>query len=246
MKKIEQYEIVSQIYSGLMVDVDYKSWAEYLIEIYDDFKCSGSRFLELGGGSCLLAGELIKSGFNVTTSDLSLPMLRQNECGKINRVCCDMTKLPFRGEFDFIFSAFDSVNYLLDETALSSLFNEAGRILNTDGIFTFDVSLENNSLNNLAHLNREGEFGNFKFNQKSKYIKEKRIHLNEFEITDGYDTFREVHKQKIYPLETYFSIIDESPLYVSECFDAFTFDDGSAESARVQFVLKKRYEYAEI
>ncbi len=240
MKKIEQYEAVSKLYSRLMADVNYESWAEYLLAIYEDFECTGKRFLELAGGNCILAGELVKSGYDVITSDLSLPMLSRKECGGIRRVCCNMTNLPFNSKFDFIFSAFDSVNYLLSESELRSLFNEAGRVLSSDGIFTFDVSLENNSLNNLQHLNREDEFENLKYKQKSVYLKDERIHINEFEISIGEEIFKEVHKQKIYPFETYFEIVEDSPLYVSECFDAFTFEDGSPESSRVQFVLKKK------
>ncbi len=240
MKKIEQYEAVSKIYSRLMTDVNYESWAEYLLAIYEDFECTGKRFLELAGGNCILAGDLIKSGYDVITSDLSFPMLSRKECGGIGRVCCNMTNLPFNSKFDFIFSAFDSVNYLLSESELHSLFNEAGRVLSSDGIFTFDVSLENNSLNNLQHLNREDEFENLKYKQKSVYLKDERIHINEFEISIGEEIFKEVHKQKIYPFETYFEIVEDSPLYVSECFDAFTFEDGSPESSRVQFVLKRK------
>ncbi len=240
MKKIEQYEAVSKLYSRLMADVNYESWAEYLLAIYEDFECTGNRFLELAGGNCILAGELVKSGYDVITSDLSLPMLGSKECVGIRRVCCNMTKLPFSSKFDFIFSAFDSVNYLLAESDLRGLFNEVGRVLSADGIFTFDVSLENNSLNNLEHLNREDKFEDLKYKQTSVYLEDERIHVNEFEISIGEEIFKEVHKQKIYPFETYFEIVEDSPLYVSECFDAFTFEDGSPESSRVQFVLKRK------
>ena len=37
----------------------------------------------------------------------------------------------------------------------------------------------------------------------------------------------------------YFDLIEQSKLYVVECFDAFTFDDAKANSKRVQFVVKK-------
>ena len=113
-------------------------------------------------------------------------------------------------------------------------------ILSKDGIFTFDVSLENNSLYNLEHLNRKGNISGFEYVQTSKYSESERIHTNEFEISVGDEIFKEVHKQKIYSFETYFDVIEKSPLFVSECFNAFTFEDASADSLRAQFILKKR------
>ncbi len=223
-----------------MEDVDYKSWAEYLLTIYEDYFDNIGSSLELGGGNCLLAKELKKSGLEIITSDLSLPMLRQNECKGLKNICCDMTRLPFNSKFNFIFSAFDSINYLLTEKELSKLFNEVERILSKDGIFTFDVSLENNSLYNLEHLNRKGNISGFEYVQTSKYSESERIHTNEFEISVGDEIFKEVHKQKIYSFETYFDVIEKSPLFVSECFNAFTFEDASADSLRAQFILKKR------
>ncbi len=238
MKKVKDYEILSKFYSELMSDVDYKSWAEYLFEIYEDFGCNNSQILELGGGNGNLGSELNNLGFDVVLTDLSLPMIKQSRNIK-KKVCCNMEKLPFKEQFDFIFSAFDSVNYLLSDDALSRLFNEVGAILNEDGIFTFDVSLEQNSMGIVDELNREGSFGDIVFIQKSKYLQDEKLHLNEFEIVHGGKKYYEIHRQRILPFNAYFIIIDQSPLYVAECFDAFTFNDASSNSERVQFVLKK-------
>ncbi len=50
--------------------------------------------------------------------------------------------------------------------------------------------------------------------------------------------YLEKHRQKIYPFEEYFMFIEKAGLYVSECFNAFTFDNGNAECERVQFVVR--------
>ena len=51
---------------------------------------------------------------------------------------------------------------------------------------------------------------------------------------------KEVHKKKIYSFETFFNLIDKAGLVVKECYDGFTFNDGSPKSERVQFVVGKR------
>ena len=173
-------------------------------------------------------------------SDISFPMLKQGENVKVKKICCDMIALPFNTEYDLIFSSFDSINYLTNERNLLTLFIEVKRILKETGIFTFDVSLEKNSLEFENAYATEGRTENFYFTRKSKYYPATRIHTNKFKITDNFGNIKhEVHKQKIYKFETYFDLIDKAGLYVVECLEAFTFNNGNKNCERVQFVLKK-------
>jgi SAM-dependent methyltransferase len=240
MGKVKQYQIISKFYSHLMDDVDYDSWAEYIRELFDEYECENEKVLEVASGTCTLASSLKQYDLQTIATDNSLPMLQAAENSIDDKLCCDMRRIPFKRKFDFIFSAFDSVNYLLTENDLSLMFESVSEVLTEDGIFTFDVSLEQNSLNNLEHLNRKGKAGNFEFTQKSYYDKVNKIHINEFEITTGSETFTEIHKQRIYNFFDYFDLIDNSPLYAADCFEAFTFDDAKPDSDRVQFILKRR------
>jgi SAM-dependent methyltransferase len=151
-----------------------------------------------------------------------------------------MTALPFQSKFDAIISAFDSINYLLSKKSLEKLFNETYRLLSDNGIFTFDVSLEKNSLKSERFLNRKGSYNNIKYIQRSKFDSEKKIHFNKFELTfpDG-RVEKEIHKQRIYPVETYFELLSNCGFVIQNCFDAFTFNDADEKSIRVQFVTIK-------
>ena len=122
---------------------------------------------------------------------------------------------------------------------VEKLFRGVRNILSDEGIFTFDVSLESNSINNEKFLNRAGEFKNIKYNQKSVYDKNEKVHYNYFnlELADG-TLFEEIHKQKIYDFNYYFEVINECGLFVSECFEAFSFEDANKDSERVQFIVK--------
>jgi SAM-dependent methyltransferase len=199
---------------------------------------SGSS-LELAGGMCDLAGYLINYFDHYVVSYFSLDMLCKGGNEFFDKVCCDMTSLPFRTKFDFIFSTFDSVNYLMYEKDLLKLFSEVSQVISDNGIFTFDVSLEKNSYSNVKRLNRKGKYKGIKYIQKSRYDSESYIHTNEFKIFLDDKEIIEIHKQKIYPFEKYFDLIEACGLFVADCFESFTFEDANNNSERVQFVVKK-------
>jgi len=150
-----------------------------------------------------------------------------------------MTSLPFYNKFDLIYSTFDSVNYILSKRKLLTLFLEVKKVLSATGIFTFDVSLEKNSLDFEGSYTVEGKINEFSFTRKSKYNSSSRIHKNIFIITDEFGNVKkEIHTQKIYKFETYFDIIAKAGMYVVECLDAFTFNNGNQNSERAQFIIK--------
>jgi SAM-dependent methyltransferase len=177
---------------------------------------------------------------NYFATDISLSMLKGSCNNHLTKICCDMTAIPIKAKFDFIFSAFDGVNYILKQKALSSLFSEVYRLLDEDGIFTFDVSLEKNSLNITISDFIEGHHNGLWFQRIGKYNKHSRIHYNKFYISDNSRTkFNEVHKQKIYDISTYFKLAEKAGLYTEHCFDCFSFKDVSEKSYRAQFVMRK-------
>jgi SAM-dependent methyltransferase len=152
-----------------------------------------------------------------------------------------MTLLPFKNKFDFIYSAFDSVNYLNDEAKLSTYFANISKNINEDGLLLFDVSLKNNSLKYVKRLNRKGSYKGIKYIQKSVFDEESKIHSNfiKLKLSNG-KIIEEIHKQKIYDFYYYFEVLESNNLYVVECFEAFTFNDATEDSERVQFIVKRK------
>ena len=151
-----------------------------------------------------------------------------------------MTAIPIKAKFDFIYSAFDGVNYILKKKALTSLFSEVYRLLDEKGIFTFDVSLERNSLNVIISDCIEDHHNGLWFQRIGQYNKISKIHYNKFYIRDDSGIeYKEVHKQKIYDISTYFKLAEKAGLYTEYCFDCFTFKDVNQKSQRAQFVMRK-------
>ncbi len=241
-KKAKAYDTVAFIYEELMNEVDYANWAKYIVDIAEEYVDSkNAQVLELAAGNCKLASEIIKTFPHLIVTDHSFTMLNYNKNVKLKKVCCDMTSLPFGNNFELIYSTFDSVNYLLSKRKLLNLFSEVKRVLSDNGIFTFDASLEKNSLDFEKAYVTEGTFGGYKYIRRSKYNKATRIHKNVFEVVDkDGNVFYEIHREKIYKFDTYFDLIDKAGLYVVECLETFTFDNGNANSDRVQFIVKKK------
>jgi SAM-dependent methyltransferase len=235
------YDGVSSIYDGLMDEVNYLNWANYVTDVIEMFTKSSGPILELASGTCRLASILSNKFNNIVVSDISLWMLKKSNDKNLEKICCDMTFLPLKSKFPIIISTFDSVNYLLSEKKLIKLFNEIKNILTDDGIFSFDASLYNNSLDHIKDYVSSGDVDGVFYKRNSKFNKRARIHKNIFEIIDNSRRpVKEIHKQKIYDFHTYFDLVYEAGLKVVECYEAFSFKAGNSESARVQFIVKKQ------
>lgn len=238
--KVRPYEKVSLIYDSLMENVNYSSWANYIFEVAQKHTRKLNTTLELAAGNCKISNKIYQRFKYYVAADISLQMLKSTKANGIPRLCCDMISLPLKLSFDLVFSAFDSVNYLLKEKDITSLLRQVYGILDPEGVFTFDVSLESNSINFIYPKTIEGRSNGFQYQRVSYYKKHSRIHHNSFYISDGISyNYREEHKQKIYKLETYFKLAERTGFKVVACYDCFTFNDINSNSERAQFILKR-------
>lgn len=223
-----------------MRNVRYERWAQYLNNIIQQYAPTAQTLLELGGGNGALAEKLSAKYPCYILSDLSLSMLTEGQSHLFPSVVCDMRSIPFSGKFDAVITAFDSVNYLLKEKDLLRFFSESQNALRETGILLFDASLESNSYRHATNTPVEYYYKGIKYSQLSEFQALTRTHLNTFEILlPNGETFKEQHKQKIYPLETFFRLLRKSGFSAVYCFDFFSFKAGTPASDRVQFVAMK-------
>lgn len=238
--KAKPYEKLSDVYNGLMKNVDYRNWSKYILKIAEEYIEEGDQVLELAAGNCKMAELISKKYNNFVGTDISFSMLKSADNDGIKKICCDMTQLPLKDKFNFVFSAFDSVNYILKQKTLSRLFKEVYFILADDGIFSFDASLESNSLKFLIGKTTEDYYNGFSFTRINRYIKRNRIHYNSFIINHNTGSVvKEVHKQKIYDIKTYFKLAEDAGFHTEACYECFTFNDANPESERAQFVMRR-------
>lgn len=238
-RKADPYLHVSNIYAQLMDFVSYKWWARYIFTITKNKTNSNPAVLELAAGNCSMAKYLSRFYKNYIATDISVSMLKQSD-KNIKRICCDMSCLPFNKKFDLIISSFDSINYLTNKNILLRTFKGISNSLTSNGIFTFDAALENNSYKHEKTANRKGKSGGFKYVRQSKFLSGSKIHKNIFTIQypDG-KIVSEIHRQKIYSFQTYFEMAKKSGFEVVNCYKAFSIIKGNADSDRVQFIMRR-------
>ncbi|GJQ63693.1 MAG: hypothetical protein SCALA702_27460 [Melioribacteraceae bacterium] len=238
-KIVKPYTVLTGLYDNLMEYVDYEGWSEYILDIIDEYEIDTNSVLELAAGNYKLY-QFLRGNFPLhIVSDLSLNLVKTFHERGDKSVCCDMKSLPFNTKFEFIYCTFDSINYLLTEEELFFAFNEVSKVLKNDGVFTFDASLENNSINNVKELNRKGKYLNYDYSQISEYNVEDKIHTNKFIISNDNENYIEIHRQRVFHFVDYFRILDDAGLRVIDCFDTFTFDNASPDSERAQFIVGK-------
>lgn len=235
----DPYRVVAEIYDHLMKTISYNMWGQYLSSIKDNYAPESKSFLEIAAGTGKLSNYLDDVFSNLVLLDISYSMISLANKG-LNRICSDMKLLPFKSKFDFIYSTFDSINYLENEEHLLAYFNEVKSVLSENGVFTFDASLENNSIKNVKRLNRKGKYKGKLFIQESTYDHKNNIHYNKFKVKlENGEIFEEVHSQKIFKFEKYFEMAENAGLKILACFEAFTFEDACDENERIQFIMKR-------
>jgi SAM-dependent methyltransferase len=219
--------------------ISYKWWAKYIYSITKKSLPKHPSVLELAAGNCSLANYLSKNYKNYFATDISFQMLNQKK-NFLNKICCDMTALPVKGKFDLVFTAFDSVNYLLTQKDLLKHFKQVSSILTEEGIYTFDAALEKNSYKHQKTAEKSGKTKGYLFKRDSVFNPKTKIHKNIFTIIypDG-SLHKETHTQKIFSFDTFFELAEKSGLYVVNCYKAFSFTKGKADSDRVQFIMKR-------
>jgi SAM-dependent methyltransferase len=225
-----------------MRSIDYDSWAKYLAMVHDGY---GGRFgsaLELAAGSGNISLRLAPRFKEYVSADLSWDMLAAKEIDGAARVACDMTAPPFDREFDAVFVAFDSVNYLLENDQVVAFFDEAARLAGVGGLLHFDASLERNSLRHTKPKRSRRQSNGVAYEQISRYDRRTKIHTNTFTIeASNQPRVVERHRQRIYSVKEIVELIGASDLELIDCLEGFTFRGCREEGTRAQFIARKEY-----
>ncbi len=244
MIQSEPYSILAQIYDCVMKDVPYRQWVKYIVRIIKKFHPETKRILDLACGTGTMISLLKKHGFMVDGLDISPAMIEKAKNklkdNNVRLFVADMSNFKTDEKYDAQICLYDSVNYLLEAEKFYGLFKSVWNSLNSDGIFIFDISTEYNSVQNAILMNVSERCDGFKYIRTSYYLRDEKLHVNEFKIEIDDKTFFERHVQRIYKISEIEDIIVDTKLFkILGYFDGFSFHKGSEWSQRIHFVLKK-------
>ena len=238
------YSKLAEHYDRLMGHVHYDLWANSIAKLLKRNKHKPKRLLELGAGTCKLAHYLDIPSLDLRVhTDLSLPMLQAAQPGFAwERVACDACAIPFGdAEFDFVLMCYDAVNYL-SAAQIRSLFSEVKRVLEPNGLFLFDITTEENSLEWFEDYCDAFEADGKMLVRRSSYDAVTRTQHNWIDIFepmegDQYRRVNEHHEQYIYTVPLLCEWLGEGGLMLVDLVDAGSLRQATPKSDRIHFVV---------
>ncbi|MBV8817888.1 MAG: class I SAM-dependent methyltransferase [Acidobacteriaceae bacterium] len=104
----------------------------------------GARVLDLCCGSGHVTKELVARGYNVVGVDVSARLLEhaREELPNVDFQQQDARDLRLNDPFDAVLCTFDSLNHMLSRDDLARVFAGVNRSLSNNGLFVFDMNLE--------------------------------------------------------------------------------------------------------
>ncbi len=140
MKPADSYGAFAWAYDQALGIPFFEKVEPLLESLLDLYGPGRGTHLDLACGTGLACEYFTSRGFVSTGVDGSWPMLAiaRKRCTRL--FAADLRGLSLRGNFDRITSLYDSLNHLLDADDLLSLFLKVHSLMDTDGLFWFDVN----------------------------------------------------------------------------------------------------------
>ena len=156
----------------------------------------------------------------------------------------DMREFELYGTVRAIYSACDSMNYLLAEEELLQVFRLVNNYLDPGGVFLFDM----NTPYQYAEVLKDGTFAENR--EEGSFIWENAYDpdsgINEYELTlfikeeMHFCRFQETHYQRSYTLQTIRRLLEEAGLEFIACYDGYTSKPLQPDSGRMLIVARER------
>ena len=156
---MDAYGDFSAVYDELMDNVPYGQWSDRLHELIGKYGVSKPErnaedalvsernlVLDLGCGTGTLTEMMYRRGYDMIGVDMSRDMLnaamekREKSGDSILYLNQDMRELELYSTVGTVYSVCDSLNYILEEEELLTVFSLVNNYLYPGGIFIFDFN----------------------------------------------------------------------------------------------------------
>jgi len=137
------FSILARVYDGLMEDVPYEGWAEFVLAALAGEGFVPRSLLELGVGTGNALLPFLRRGLRAAGIDSSEQMLaaaRAKLPGSVRLERADFRDFDLGERFDLVYSAFDSLNNLTEPGDLRKAFERAREHLNPGGWLAADLN----------------------------------------------------------------------------------------------------------
>lgn len=255
---MQPYTSFASVYDIFMDNVPYDEWADYVQYLLNKYKINQGLVLELGCGTGSMTRRLATRGFDMIGIDNSEEMLsiareKSSECEtEILYLCQDMREFELYGTVAAVVSVCDSMNYILSEEDLRSVFKLVNNYLDKEGLFIFDLDTE------YAYANILGDSTIAENREEGSFIWENTYYddemINEINLTlfipeqeneqdhssSLYRKYEETHYRKAYSIQRVMQLITEAGMELIAVYDALTEKKPKKDSERVYFIAREK------
>lgn len=263
---MNSYTSFAYIYDRFMDNVPYAEWTEYITGLLAEENITEGIVADLGCGTGSVTELLALKGFDMIGIDSSEDMLQvalerrdvlmenHPEAQDILYLNQDMREFELYGTVAAVVSICDSMNYILEDDELLTVFELVHNYLDYNGIFIFDMNTPYKYANLLGDNTFAENREECSFIWENFYDEETSI--NEYDLTlfvaeDDAESneenrrfirYEEVHEQRAYEIDDVKNMLERAGLQVLHVYDAFTKDDPTPTSERVYFIARKNQE----
>ncbi len=246
---MDAYTSFAKVYDLFMDDTPYEAWRDFLVDYLRDAHVENGLVLDLGCGTGKLTRLMREAGYDMIGVDNSIEMLdiaREADATDILYLMQDMREFELYGTVAAIYSACDSMNYILEEEDLKEVFRLANNYLEPRGYFFFDMktpyTYEELLGENTIADNREDS----SLIWENYYDEERQI--NEYDLTlfiregeePSFFRFQETHVQRCYPVEKVIELLEAAGMEVVGVYDAYTREPLREDSERMMFIAREK------
>ncbi len=260
---MEMYQDFAAVYDIFMDDTPYELWGERLDALIKKYGVSRPErnadnalesernlVVDLGCGTGTLTELMYQKGYDMIGVDASDAMLniamnkKETSGSEILYLLQDMRELDLYSTVGTVFSVCDSLNYILEEEELKTVFSLVRNYLFPGGIFIFDFNTDYKYHEVIGNATIAENREDCSFIWENFYDPEEKI--NEYDLTlfvreeDGrFRRFTETHLQRGYTPEQISRLVEQAGLKLLEMTDAETGGTVRPESERVLVTAKK-------
>lgn len=221
------YESFASVYDLFMDNVPYDRWTENIRMLLTENGIRDGLVLDLCCGTGQLTRRLAAAGYDMIGVDASEEMLmeaRQEGPDEILYLCQDMRSFELYGTVRAIVSTFDSLNYAMSETELTTIFSLADNYLDPGGLLIFDLNSERKyrdflSNGTFAENRDEGSLIWENFYEEGTGINESELTFYLREADGRFRRFSESHTQRAFSTAGVKKCLSDAGLSLRRVYD---------------------------
>ncbi len=261
---MEAYQDFAYVYDEFMDATPYGEWCELLAELIEKYGVSKPErdveelldsernlVVDLGCGTGTLTELLYRKGYDMIGVDSSESMLniamekKEKSGSEILYLLQDMRELELYSTVGTVVSVCDSINYILEEEELLTVFSLVNNYLYPGGIFIFDFNTDYKYREVIGDTTIAENREDCSFIWENFYDPEEE--LNEYNLTifvreegDSFRRFTETHLQRGYTVEQMRRLVEQAGMTIVEILDADTRENVTDTSERVYIVAREQ------